>query len=152
MIFRSNTTYAKAGFACCYDWHFISIIIVILFQVLHRITIMFHHEKNYLMLCMRVKNFNRWHFKIFFLTFPRKWVLIFHANGLGDHLHEISKPIFLEKWEKSSICCLLNLSIASSVLTCGVPAKESLDHLCVYAIRSKPLQLHVLFTYWHCKI
>ena len=31
---------------------------------------------------------------IFFLFFPRKQDLTFHANCLGDSLHEMSDPIF----------------------------------------------------------
>ena len=43
------------------------------------------------------KNF-RWHFKIFFLIFPRKQVLTFHANCLHlRQFNEMSNPVFWEK-------------------------------------------------------
>ena len=50
-------------------------------------------------------------FEIFFLIFPRKQDLTFHANCLqfGDNLHEILNPVFLRKKNKkniSSICCM----------------------------------------------
>ena len=39
------------------------------------------------------KIFSRRHFEIFFLIFPRKQDLTFHANCL-DNLHEMSYPVF----------------------------------------------------------
>ena len=50
-----------------------------------------------LTLSMLAKKSSR-HFKIFFLFFPEKRILIFHANYLlRNNLHEISKPIFWEE-------------------------------------------------------
>ena len=44
------------------------------------------------------KKFSRRHFEIFFLSFPenRLWHLM-QTVSLGDSLHEMSKPIWLEK-------------------------------------------------------
>ena len=56
------------------------------------------------------KIFSRQHLEIFFLIFPRKQDLTFHANCLqGDNLHEMSDPVYAKNKKN-----IINLSSAEN--------------------------------------
>ena len=75
------------------------------------------------MLSMLGKNFSRQHFEIFFLFFPvnRLWHFK-QIVSLGDNLHGMSKPIFLEKQEIFFIS-LLSADVAQKVVKVKVSLK-----------------------------
>ena len=74
------------------------------------IQILYKIEKTSLTLSTLGKIFSRQHFEIFFLIFPRKQDLTFHANCLqGDNLHEMSDPVYVKNKKN-----IINLSSAEN--------------------------------------